>query len=356
MVSIRHLKIPYTQVIGWITAWAVCVFLLLSALQGIAFIRDTVRPFAGVTFEKTLRQALDAGDYVRANQIASGAMRVWVGRQDVDGMARLLRSRAAAEMNDLTKALEDLRAAAAFWKTQPWYVTDSLQQDVLSASALLAERFCARNQIDQAFAALSAGARGTTAPGLFLKKMTETLSQETKSKLWQKEPMIRIEDFETKEAPPIELRGTLNASKQTGLDNTIRFEGNHSAFLQVQPPQETALRAAVRLHLRLSADIPFGIRFRAHASNAVINGGGILFWADGPFQTHTLPLEPKEPDEQGWYLFDAPPSLLYSNLSDALQEALRQNDLEVLDIEVRVSPKDQFTLNIDAVDVYLPQP
>jgi len=67
---------------------------------------------------------------------------------------------------------------------------------------------------------------------------------------------------------------------------------------------------------------------------------------------HSKAFEKKEITEKNWEEYTLQATDVFGGLPQALDEALRQNDLEILDIELEVFAEDGFTCHVDGIEVF----
>ena len=332
--------------------WLACILALVPVLWGIRLIHDEVGVYAGGLYEQRIREALASGDFAGAERVAAGVMRVWLGSQDVEAAARLLRARARAGRGDCKGSLEDLQISAAFWRAHPWHVTEGVRGDLSAVSVSLAAEYLSRADIASGLAALSAGGRGSIAMGDFLVETASALPSDVRSRIWPLEPALIVEDFERDDSLSLEPRGLRELVEWTGFDSQVRFEGLRSASAKVCPRPGEPARVGVRLHLKLSQH-PIGLRFRARRGGSDPLRACLVYWSDGAFQAHPVFFDPVEMTHDGWCIFDIPEVPHAGALPDALVQALPQDDVEVLDLDIEIAgAKD--TCWLDLIEIYLP--
>jgi len=279
-----------------VVAMAIVALLAITAIRTLAL---RVTQYQVSVYEDYTRDALAKGDFARAVEITTGAIKTSVNRSDHWGRAWLLRAVAELKLEQPGDALADLERSNAFFQERYYFAEDQDRGELAATATELGKRYLLEGKADEAYRALSLAATGSGQPVEYLRRLHESLNEEGRAKLWPDgTPRIILREF----------RGNPDAK----LEEVVEQQGRKLTATSVDASQQESLAGewspatqdgrsvyACDLWMPLTTS-PFSLRIAAKSDGGPMPAAFLGCWFDSARQSAHVNEAAWTPGEDGW--------------------------------------------------------
>lgn len=281
----------------------------LLAVAGIRTLALRVTQYQVSVYEDYVRDALAKGDFTRAVEITTGAIKSSVNRSDHWGRAWLLRAVAELKLNQPEEALADLERSGAFFHERYYFAEEQDNAELAATGTELGKRFLQEGKTQEARRALSMAATGSGQPVEYLKRLNESMNEESRAKLWPEgTPSITLRSFrgnpEAKMEEVVEQQGRKLVF--TGVDPAA----GESLALEVAPATQDGRSVYACDTWMPLTESPFSLRLVARSDGGSMPGAFVGLWFDSARQSAHVNAAEWTEGTDGWLTCTLPLNFL----------------------------------------------
>lgn len=272
----------------------------LLAITGIRTLALRVTQYQVSVYEDYVRDAMAKGDFARAVEICTGAIRASVNTSAHWGRAWALRAEAHRQAGELPEALADLHSSHTFFQQRYYQAKDADRAQLAGVGTEVGKALLSRNDPASALTAFSVAAAESGRPVEYLQKLQDSLSEPARTMLWP-DGAVRVV-----------LRDFTEASGDSGMTAVVEQQGRQVQASGIdsaqQPPAaviglspgtkegRSAYAAAVWMPIM---EGPYAIRLVAKA-NGPMPQALLNFWFDSARESASISSTEWVPQADGW--------------------------------------------------------